>query len=361
MEARLLDRPEDYKKLGISMEKVEPWEDGKRTEAKRGYTEWWYFDAEMEDGTRIGLNYSTNSPSGEQEDGYHPFVYINIQQPDGQVIQDSIMFGNDDISFGEGICDVRIGTHWAKGNLKNYEIHYDPVNGIGADLKMKSTSSPWRPGTAYFTFGNGDENDKFFTWLCAMPKDEVEGTITVNGETRSVKGQAYHDHQWGSTQHIFVWNHWLWARQHTEDFSILMFDFVARKEYGYKKFPVFCLQDKEGNIIFENTRDVKYEVLEEYVQEASGKTNPKVSRYTFEHDGKKVQYTLSVDDELVFMDHYTSAPAPVKAAYDRLGVKPSYTRYNATGEVVLTEGETVKKSTGKLMYEFSYYANEYRV
>lgn len=45
--------------------------------------------------------------------------------------------------------------------------------------------------------------------------------------TREVRGSGYHDHQWGDSNFQLLWNHWRWARQGFDDYSILVFDFVA--------------------------------------------------------------------------------------------------------------------------------------
>ena len=47
---RIMNKPEDFKALGINPDMVEPWEDGRRNDDAAGNVEWWYFDAETEDG-----------------------------------------------------------------------------------------------------------------------------------------------------------------------------------------------------------------------------------------------------------------------------------------------------------------------
>lgn len=356
-----MDQPEDYKKLGIKENKVEPWEDGKRNDDSAGAIEWWYFDAIMDDGTKVGLSFCTKTIHGSQEKGYHPFVYYNIQFPDGTVTQDFMLYSHNDIEFGEENCNVKVGPHSFVGNLKEYAIKIDPVKGVGVDLKLTSQTQSWRPGSAYISFENDmDEEAKFFTWLCAVPKGKVTGTITFNGKTIEVQGTGYHDHQWGSIEHCYAWNHWLWARQHTEDYTIVLFDLVTTKEYGYKRYPLFFVQDKEGNIIFENTENVQCEVTENYLQEKSNKYQPKVSKYTFESNGTKAEYILTANKEIVFTDHYSVAPEGKKAEYDRIGAKPTYTRFNATGKLVITTGDKTLEISGDLLYEISYFYKSYK-
>lgn len=51
--ARLMNLPEDYKRIGIKKGCIEPWEDGKRDDFRKGMVEWWYFDAILDDGSKI--------------------------------------------------------------------------------------------------------------------------------------------------------------------------------------------------------------------------------------------------------------------------------------------------------------------
>jgi hypothetical protein len=41
----------DYERLGLAREAVAPWEDGARTDNRRGTYEWWYFDSHLDDGS----------------------------------------------------------------------------------------------------------------------------------------------------------------------------------------------------------------------------------------------------------------------------------------------------------------------
>ena len=41
-----------YKKMGLTKDKVEIWEDGLRTDGSKGNYEWWYSDFSFEDGTK---------------------------------------------------------------------------------------------------------------------------------------------------------------------------------------------------------------------------------------------------------------------------------------------------------------------
>ncbi len=294
--ARLMDSPQDYVRIGVKPDEVEPWEDQQRNGSAAGQWEWWYFDAIMVDGTAVVIQFFTKGFSGLDKPGLQPSGVIEVTLPDGTHHERDFDYPVDECRFRTGKCDITIGPHSFIGDLADYTIHVDPIDGLGADLSLHSLGRPYRPGTAYFGFGDND--DHYFTWLCAVPKGQVSGTLTVDSQTLDVTGFGYHDHQWGSNIYFKLWNHWLWARQRLDDYTILVFDLVASAPYDYTRFPIAFIQDNEGNIVFQNTHDVTYEVISEYHDDNAGTDYPKVSRYTFRADDTTVDYTLSVNKVL---------------------------------------------------------------
>ena len=49
---------EHYRRLGVSRDKIELWEDGMRTDGGKGTYEWWYFDAYLNDGSKLAITFS---------------------------------------------------------------------------------------------------------------------------------------------------------------------------------------------------------------------------------------------------------------------------------------------------------------
>ena len=50
--------PEELARLGAT-EIVETWEDGLRADVNRGFFEWWYFDAHLDDGSTVVITFMT--------------------------------------------------------------------------------------------------------------------------------------------------------------------------------------------------------------------------------------------------------------------------------------------------------------
>lgn len=352
-EVRLMDTLEDFKKLGVNPDKIEVWEEQRRTDDSEGTWEWWYFDGIMDDNTKIVIQFFTKTNETIKGNVGVPNLAIKITLPDGTHYEEKPVFPVETAEYGKGKCDVHFGNNKFAGDFENYEIHVDEVNGLGADLKIKSNAKPYRPGTAYFEIG-----DKYYTWLCAMPKGVAEGTITVEGKKIPVHGGCYHDHQWGTMNLLQIWNHWLWSRQSFDDCSITVFDMISQKKLGGKRFPIAFIQDKEGNIIFENHKDVEYELIESYKDEKSGKVYPKACRYTFKKDGKTVVYSLKENTILENRAMGKEISFAKRAALKVMGLDPSYVRYAGEASLLMEEnGNKIINDTGDLIYEFMYPAD----
>lgn len=350
--ARLMNRPEDYEALGVKPDEVEVWEDGIRIPPNVMFWEWWYFDAVLDDGTKVVIQFFSKSGGSMYLRYYHPRIIFRVNLKDGTEYKYEKSISTDKASWSKEKCDVHYWEHYFTGNLKDYSIHMEPINGFGANLKLHSLSKPYRPGSSYIEFA---KKDHFYTWLCVVPRGEVNGTLTLNGKTFPVHGWGYHDHQWGNVNFLKEWNHWVWARQDFGDYSMILFDMVSNSKTEYTRFPLAFIQDKDGNLVFENTQDVKCLVPSEYTDEASGKVYPGEIRYTFENKEKTVDYSLKMDE--IIENNGRKNLSAVRRAVTRLaGIDPAYTRYYGEGDLVLTDKDTGEKTerNGKLIYEFMY-------
>lgn len=354
---RLMDRPEDYKRLGVNPNKIELWEDGRRnlnTEANNW--EWWYSDFIFDDSSTAVVQFLTKEGRDIGRKGDHPTIHIRIKLADGTELSDSPMFKVSETNYSQKQCDVTMGENIFRGDLQEYHIRAISKKGFGVDLTLSSQSKPYRPGTAYFEFGNPEN---FYTWLCVVPRGEVSGTMTYNGQTHSVHGSGYHDHQWGSTNFLKEWNHWVWARQRFGDYSMLVFDLVASEKNDYFRFPITFIQDKDGNVVFENTKDVRCDVLKSYHDGVhSDKDYPEDIRYVFENHGKKAVYQPT-GKQVLETGGLKTAPFIMKLVCKKMGINHSYARYLANGTLTLTDGNTEVKRSAELIYEFMFPGDSY--
>ena len=218
LRARLMDQPEDFKRLGINPETVETWEDGRRTRTEETGSEVWYFDGTMEDGTKYMVGYRPKSMDGMSKTVDSPHVNIYVKSPEGKEFRDDIVYPAGEGSFSREQCDTKVGPHWCRGDFKHYDLHFEPVHEVGLDLHYDALTDPFRQGTSLLAFG---DNDEFYHTALAVPKNRVSGRLFYDGEWHEVKGLGYHDHQWMNTMHFALYHHWLWGRMYTDLYTII--------------------------------------------------------------------------------------------------------------------------------------------
>lgn len=99
-QSRLMSKPEDYRQLELTPGKVAMWEDGKRDDDRRGVVEWWYFDAILDDGSKIAAVYSTKIQPFMFMKGTHPCIKFDLTTPDGrQISKKSLNFQTMRLAF----------------------------------------------------------------------------------------------------------------------------------------------------------------------------------------------------------------------------------------------------------------------
>lgn len=364
---RVMDKDNDYQRMGTKKGVIEAWEDGKRDDDRAGVYEWWYFDMILDDGSKAVIHFNTKDNKTIGKNGTIPSVVLKITTRDGLEFKDNVVLTKEQASFGKDKCDVKFGPHFLKGDLKNYHICVEPTGGVngldgaggtgqaanvGANLFLTSTSKPWRPGAGGFVFG--DDEEGYFTWLCAVPRGTVEGTLFYDGKEHKVTGTGYHDHQWGNMKHNSTWDHWLWSRQDFGDYAILVFDIGTQKHYGNERLSMMFLEDNKGNLMMEDLTDPKCTFVEEYKEKLSGKMYPKIIEYKFKNNSKQVTYTISQIEELESRDAVNGLAWPLKLLLKLKHLHPSTSRNYASGKMIYTDGSEVIERESKLIYEFVY-------
>lgn len=353
---RILDRPEDYKRLGLNPSVVEPWEHGRRRKPTEvPALENWYFDSIMDDGTKVVVVFLTKEGDKRTQPVDSPNVRVQITSPDGVLHEDAFYPPVEDCETRVGECYVKYGQHSFIGDLVDCDIKVAPENGVGCKLHLHGLTKPFRPGTGYIAFG--DDEAKEYTWL-TFPRCEVSGTVTYDSEEKEVHGTGYHDHQFHNTDSMSTIHHWFWGRATLGDYTVAMFDIVANAKYGFKEIPIFCVMDKSGEVIFDGTDHGSAQVKEQYWSEPAKKYFPKTTEFKYENNGIKVKYTVTWNQELEVRTPETifgkDNPA-LAEKLDKMGLDPSYIRYKADAQLTLDDGNEAINADGDMIYEFAYF------
>lgn len=374
--ARLMDTAEDFKKLGLDPNRVQPWEDGVRNTDDIGNNEVWYFDANFDDGSKVVVGFRPSTAAGMMEKGFSPNLNLDITKPNGTTSQEFAFATVENSYMGKEKCDVHFGSDYCTGDFTDYVVHIEGTATNKCDLHYHALTKPFRQGTSQIALGDNDEF--YYTDLC-VPKCEVTGTLTYDGKKVQVHGQGYHDHQWMNISPFAAFHHWLWGRMYTEKYIVYIYDFVCAARFDYTKVPYFIVADNEtGEILF--TTNGRFTHSTDLEDTETGKKFPKTSHYIFDNGDRKAEFNVTWKEILETRNVYGNAPenreeavARAKAAgisdmekvvsgtkeqYDAAGIQPVYMRFFADGDISLTIDGSTTKSTGNMIYEFNYIGRE---
>ncbi|MFF1450487.1 lipocalin-like domain-containing protein [Streptomyces sp. NPDC058274] len=275
----------DYERLGIARGDIAPWEDGFRSRpGGPGTFEWWYFDAVLDDGSTLVINFMTKDfRVGKGVDQPPaPVVTLELDRPDGTHIERTAPAHGDDYTLATDRCDVRIGTNTFAGDLHTYRIHVD-LDGIGADVTLTGQVPSWRPETGHVLFG--DSKPRYFAWLPSVPQGRVEATLTVDGTTETLTGTGYHDHNWGDAAMQRLMHHWYWARAQAGDYTVIASYITAEKKFGFTEVPIFMLA-RGGRIVADKGSLVRFTKSDERTDPVTGKPVADTLVYDYDATGE---------------------------------------------------------------------------
>lgn len=289
MIARAANKPEDYTRFNVTPNIIRPWEDGMRTKADEKNFEWWYFDANLTDGSSVVATFMTKD-SFNLGTELKPWVSFEITDANGKTTSYREDVTAENFSARTDYCDVHIGKNYLTGDLKSYTLHFEKDN-FKADLNIKNTLSSWRPAAGANLFGN-----KQFSWLPAVPAADVSGTLVTNGQSVEVSGKGYHDHNWGDELMLKLMHHWYWGRADVEDYKVISTETTAEKAYNYEKMPVMMIAD-HGEIISGDESNMIVEDSDVFIDEQTKKPVQKNLKYTVK--GEKNTYVVSYSMEKI--------------------------------------------------------------
>jgi len=313
----------DYMQLNLKKDAPELWEDGMRTDGEKGSYEWWYFDAHLDDGSKIVIVFYTK-PMTAVNKGLNAYATLNIDYKNGTRLERYLP--STTFRASKERCDVQIGDCLFKGDLQKYQIHIKGPD-LNLDLEFKNTSQSWRPETGHYYFGN---KGHFFAWMIAVPKGEVKVKYAVAGNEVSTQGGCYHDHNWGNKGIHKLINHWYWSRSELGPYTVIACQIVPEKKYGHKPVMIACIA-KNGEVIADNADNLQL-VKSNAIKGLGGKPIYNELLFTYTDKGQKFELKLNRDKNI--MDTYLiQQEFQRKMAKLLLGFNGAY--FRITGEAKL--------------------------
>jgi hypothetical protein len=352
---RIAATPADYQRYGLAQGEIAVWEDGFRTQpGGSGTFEWWYFDAVLDDGSTLVINFMVKDiRGGGINQPPRPVVTFELDRPDGTHVERAL-HERDDFAFDVGRCDVRVGSCTFAGDLHSYHIHTD-IDAVTADVILTGRVPSWRPQTGHILFG--DEHPQLFAWLPSVPQGSVQATLTIDGKTQTLTGTGYHDHNWGDAAMQQLIHHWYWARAEAGGYCVIASDIIAERKYGYTEVPIFLLA-KDGKILADDSSLVRFEKSDEHPDPVTGK--PVAGTTVYDYDGTghgSGHYRVTFRREhTIVTDRMIESVRGIKHVLARIaGFDGAYLRF--TGEVTVEHigGADPESVTAPALWELMYF------
>ena len=318
--ARLCTEDRDYRRYGIEKGNPQPFEDDMHTPGGKGTFEWWYTDANFDDGTTVVAIWFTKNYFDVAGPAW-PTVDLEITLKDGTRIN-PVVHGQKGVPVRKsgGPCDVQIEKCYIKYDEGRYVLHFDNGDYV-YDAVMTPTTPMWRPDTGIWNFG-----DLEYGWFVAAPTADVDATLTMKGVTKRLKGTGYHDHNWGYTGLENMMNHWYWGRAKVGDYTVIACDIIAEKKYGNKRLPVFMIA-KDGEILNDDASITKVERSDTHINDFTKKFMDDTLVY-YQDVSPDEKYVITFERKRDIMPRsLLEVVSPVKRFFAKLvGMNPTYMR-----------------------------------
>jgi hypothetical protein len=352
--AVLAGAPEDYARLRLS-DAPAPFEEGMRTDGKPGTYEWWYFDAHLDDGTKMVVVFYTKA-SGDPSDPLTPKVSINLDLADGRSIERILTVGPSEFRASTDACDVRIAGNRFSGNLHSYRIQAT-IEDVSIDLTLTGQVPSWRPKTGHWYFGEPGAQS-LFAWFLSVPQGHVQAQYVVDGVAHHATGIGYHDHNWGDVPMRMLIHDWYWARGKAGAYSVVVSYITAEARYGYQPLPILLIA-KDGKIVSDqDERKVRFSASDVHVDAETGKPVANITRYEYLNGDDRYVVAFKREKTILRNKQIEILSPEKRAAAEAAGCDGVYLRF--TGEMTFEHYHretTVAALTEPAMWELMYFGH----
>ena len=346
--------PEHYERVSLKPGAPEIWEDGLRTDGKKGSFDWWYFDSKLDDGSTLVIVFNSGPMTGNTGNGFEPHCSLELTRADGSEYKATVHVPYTEDCFSKETCDVKLGECYFRGNLHSYEIFFKNDE-IEAKVLLTGNVPAWRPYTGHIFFGEED----YFAWLPSVPEGTVDVSITERGVTHVFTGTGYHDHNWGNTPMMKLMHHWYWGRAKIGDYQVISSYIYGAKKYGYKEFPVFMLAKGDALIADQPTEHLTFTAVQPSYCEETGKHIHKTLVYDFNDGTQHYRITYQRESDLVQANMLKDKSSIMKLGARLMGLAPSYNRLAGTATLERFEGNTIVETvSAPAIWELMYFGTD---
>lgn len=254
------------------------------------FTEWWYFDAALNDG--YSIQFSARILSGLKLSFL--FIRFDVYKEGHLVIHRRKIYLLKDVQISKDKPFIKIGGKTVlQGVLdeKTGNLVYDisvAFDGLTADLRFVGTTKGWK--------GKHEADD---WWAVALPRASVNGTIIFDNQTINVSGSGYHDHNWNVKIFALTNIGWYWGKIYSDRTAITWAKILRTT---VKTQPLLVINSIHNGYI--NVFPAQFHIKETDFSEENGKIIP----HAFTIDAQTPIITLHVMMKTIDIHHVKIFP-----------------------------------------------------
>lgn len=291
---------------GRTPKPFDPAENGDHYRPEPTFFEWWYFDAAFDDGSYLVVILHSSLYNAAD---HKPTVDLRYYPAKGEPIVAIGRFQRSAYDAATDQCRVRIGDCLAvdEGSCYRLSLQQGPVR---AELTFWPRLPGWRAGTGHL-FAD-EATGHHFDWVVPLPRAQVEGTLSIEGRPRAVRGTGYHDHNWGTLYLPAAFSRWTWGRVVDNEWTLIFGDLVGPGSSSPRVTPFMLAR---GDEVLLSTDYV-------HVQGTESVREPRTGVHYFRHlhlateQSPVVKLTLTARRTMEALDF--AAPPPGLAHHRRL-------------------------------------------
>ena len=303
-------------------------DDGLHPYTNPAYYEWWYLDARFDNGYSCVLSWHWLN---EFLKPHIPTIQLFIYTPEGKRYVGMEAVDPKDCSASQEYCNVKMGSSYLQQEGKVYRMSMHSRN-IGCDLTFQGTIPGWKIGDGQIPINGGEIVQG---WVIPCPRARVEGKLFIKDKEIQVKGNGYHDHNWGNTDMYDIFLGWYWGRLNDPKYTII---FSNTQALNGQILPFLYVADDKSTILATDKYD--FAVEKEEPDAATGQLYAKI--ITLKYNGDNIKLRCRLDTKTVVEQN----PLPKVNEYNMFNW-----RFLADYEGEITLDGNTDKITGETIHE----------
>jgi len=211
------------------------------------FTEWWYFDAMLNDGYSIQFIFQIYSMFNQNIVN----AKLNVYHDGETVIKKDKLYLPQDFTTSTRIPLVMLNGERVM-SAKKIDGHFEylielQMDDIQAEFTFTGTTKGWKGDV---TVGQ---------WVVPLPKAQVEGTLTRGTTQLQLSGTGYHDHNYEITAETGLYYGWYWGKMSTETATITWSNIMPT---WFLNEPLMVINQGPDTIININPENIKIQADE---------------------------------------------------------------------------------------------------